>query len=71
MPSRTAGEPEECFDMQELASQAADAVEAYRRAPWRQLSGQVRMARLRRAIELLQRIEDLETGRIPMPVWGD
>ena len=64
-------EEEECFDVQELASQAADALEAYRRAPWRQLSDSARMARLRRAIELLQRIEGLETGRIPMRIWGD
>ena len=64
-------DPEESFDVQELASQAADALEAYRRAPWRQLSERTRMARLRRAIELLQRIEGLETGRIPMRIWGD
>lgn len=62
---------EECFDVQELASEAAEALEAYRRAPWRQLSERTRMARLRRAIELLQRIEGLETGRIPMRIWGD
>lgn len=71
MPRRTAEEPEECFDTQELASQAADALEAYRRAPWRRLTDQVRMAKLGRAISLLHRIEDLETGRIPMPGWSD
>ena len=49
-------EQEESFDVQELASQAADALEAYQRAPWRQLSERTRMAKLRRAIELLQRI---------------
>jgi hypothetical protein len=66
-----APEEEESFDVQELASQAANALEAYRRAPWRQLSDRARMTRLRRAIELLQRIEGLETGRIPMRIWGD
>lgn len=71
MPARTVEEPEESFDTQELASQAADALEGYQRAPWRQFSDQVRMAKLRRAIELLQRIEALETGQIPMPMWGD
>lgn len=64
-------ETEDCFDVQELACQAADALEAYRRAPWRQLSDRARMVKLRRAIELLQRIEGLETGRIPMRIWGD
>ncbi|MBZ5577610.1 MAG: hypothetical protein LAP40_13700 [Acidobacteriia bacterium] len=64
-------EVEESFDVQELASQAADALEAYQRAPWRQLSDRTRMAKLRRAIKLLQRIEGIETGRIPMPMWGD
>ena len=62
---------EESFDVQELASQAADALEAYRRAPWRQLSDRVRMAKLRRAVALLKRIDDIESGRIPMPIWGD
>ena len=64
-------EVEESFDVQELASQAAYALEAYQRAPWRQLSDRTRMAKLRRAIKLLQRIEGIETGRIPMPMWGD
>lgn len=71
MPQRIAEEPLECFDTQELASQAADALEAYRRSPWRGLTEQARMAKLERAISLLHRIEDLETGRIPMPIWGD
>lgn len=71
MPQRTAEPPQECFDTQELASQAADALEAYSRAPWRRLTDQARMAKLGRAISLLHRIEDLETGRIPMPIWGD
>ncbi len=59
---------QESFDVQELASEAADALEAYRRAPWRQLSERTRMAKLRRAKKLLKRIEDLETGEIPMRV---
>jgi acyl-CoA reductase-like NAD-dependent aldehyde dehydrogenase len=54
----------ESFDVHELASEAANALEAYRRAPWRQLSERTRMAKLRRAIELLNRVEGLETGRI-------
>jgi hypothetical protein len=57
----------ESFDVQELASEAAEALEAYRRAPWRQLTEQTRMAKLRRAIELLNRIESIESGRIPTP----
>ena len=64
-------EEEESFDVQELASEAAEALEAYQRAPWRQLSDQTRMAKLRLAIRLLQRVEGLETGRIPMRIWGD
>ena len=59
---------QESFDVQELASEAADALEAYRRAPWRKLSERTRMAKLRRASKLLKRIEDLETGKIPMGV---
>jgi len=61
----------ESFDVQKLASEAAYALEAYRRAPWLQLSERTRMARLRRAIELLNRVEGLETGRIPMPIQDD
>jgi len=53
-------EQEESFDIEELAGEAADALEAYRRAPWRQLNEQTRLAKLRRAIELLGRIEALE-----------
>ena len=68
---RSAEDEEDSFDVQELASQAAEALEAYRRAPWRQLSERSRMAKLRRAIVLLNRIEGLETGRIPMRIWGD
>ena len=56
---------EECFDVEELASQAADALEAYRRAPWLQTNDRVRLAQLHRAIELLRRVEGLETERIP------
>lgn len=61
----------ESSDVQELASEAADALETYRRAPWLQLNERTRTGKLRRAIHLLNRIEGLETGRIPMPVWGD
>lgn len=71
VPPSNPPDDEASFDVQELASQAADALEAYQRAPWRQLSDRVRMAKLRRAIELLQRVEGLETGRIPMRIWGD
>ena len=59
------------FDVQELASKAADALEGYRQAPWHQLSERTRMAKLHRAIELLKRIEGIESGRIPKPVFGD
>ena len=69
--ARTRSETDESFDVYELAGEAADALEAYRRAPWRQLSDRTRMAKLRRAMELLQRIDDLENGRIPLPIWGD
>ena len=71
MPSRPPVQQEESFDVQELAGEAADALEAYRRAPWRQLDEQTRMAKLRRAIHLLERVEGLETGRIVMRIWGD
>ena len=71
MPSRTRSEPDKSFDVYELAGDAADALEAFQRAPWRQLSDQTRIAKLHRAMELLQRIEDLESGRIPMPAWAD
>jgi hypothetical protein len=64
-------EHEESFDVQELASEAAEALDAYQRAPWRQLNEQTCMAKLRRAIALFQRVEGLETGRTPMRVWGD
>ena len=62
---------DQCCDVQELASEAAEALEAYQRAPWRQLSDSARMAKLRRAIRLLNRVEGLETGRIPIRIWGD
>jgi hypothetical protein len=71
LPSRGLLEYDESFDLQALASEAADALEAYRRAPWRQLSDRTRMAKLSRAIQLLKRIEGLETGRIPMRIFGD
>ena len=71
MPSRPPVEREESFDVQELASEAADKLEAYRRAPWRGLDEPTRMAKLRRAIHLLERVEGLETGRIATPIWGD
>lgn len=64
-------EEEESFDVYELASEAADALDAYHRAPWLQLNERTRMAKLRRAMQLLNRIEGLETGRIPIPIWGD
>lgn len=60
---------QECFDVQELAAEAAEALEAYRRAPWRQLTDRTRMAKLHHAIELLNRIEEIETGRIAMPIF--
>ena len=61
---QTVQEPEEeSFDIQELASETAEMLEAYQRAPWRQLSDEVRIARLRRAIALLKRIEHIESGR--------
>lgn len=63
--------PEEAFDVQELTSQAADALEAYQRAPWTGINEHVRIAKLRLAIELLRRVEDIEAGNIPAPVWGD
>lgn len=63
--------PLESFDVQELAAQAAEELEAYRRAPWTKLSDERRLSRLRRAKELLDRIDGLETGRIGMQVWGD
>jgi hypothetical protein len=62
---------QESFDVQELASEAAHALRAYQRAPWVQLNERVRIAKLRQAIKLLRRVEDLETRRIPMPIWGD
>jgi hypothetical protein len=71
MPLCVASEQEETFDVQELASEAAQALQAYQRAPWLQLNERVRIAKLRQAIKLLRRVEDLETGRIPMPIWGD
>ena len=71
MPVLVSDQTQESFDVQELASEAADALEAYQRAPWRQLSDRVRMEKLRRAIALLKRLEGLESGRIPMPIWGD
>jgi hypothetical protein len=64
--------PEEMSDdIDELANEAADALEDYCRAPWRQLSEQTRRAKLRKAIELLQRAEGLESGEIPMGNCGD
>lgn len=71
MPPRPPVQREESFDVQELASEAADELEAYRRAPWRRFDEPTRMAKLRRAIHLLERVEGLETGRIAMRMWGD
>jgi acyl-CoA reductase-like NAD-dependent aldehyde dehydrogenase len=58
-------------DIDELASEAAEALEDYCRAPWRQLSEQTRRAKLRKAIELLLRAEELESEAIPMGNCGD
>lgn len=62
---------EESRDIYELASEAADALETYRRAPWTQINDRVRMTALTKAIYLLQRAHDIETGKIPPPIWGD
>lgn len=70
-PVEAPRENAESFDMYELADDAAEALEGYRRAPWSQLSTRLRIAKLRKAIELLQRVEALETGRIPAPLFGD
>ena len=59
-------EPEPYFDADEIAHEAAECLEAYRRAPWRQMDDWARRAQLRRAIELLQRIECLETEHPPV-----
>lgn len=69
---RRVAQPEpESYDIYELAAEAADCVEAYRRAPWTQINDRLRMANLERAIHLLQRAHDIETGKIPPPIWGD
>ena len=64
-------EPEECRDTFELAAEAAEAIEDYRRAPWTQINDRIRVQKLVRAIALLQRAYDIETGKIPQPIWGD
>jgi len=51
--STSAPEEEESFDIQELASQAADALEAYRRAPWTGINERTRMTKLRLAKHLI------------------
>lgn len=71
MQSRVLPQNEDSFDVEELASQAAEALEAYQRAPWHQLSDRTRMAKLHRAIALLQRMEGLATGQIPIRISGD
>ena len=62
---------EDSRDIYELAAEAADCIEAYRRAPWTQINDRLRMANLARAIQLLQRAHDIETGKIAPPIWGD
>lgn len=64
-------EGDQSFDVQELASQASVVLEAYRRAPWTGINDQTRMAKLRLARQLIERIERLETGRITMRTLGD
>ena len=66
-----APDPMGCFDLWEIAVLVADHLERYVRAPWRQLNEDARMGHLRQAKALLQRIEDLETGKIPISEWGD
>ena len=68
---RIAQQEEESHDVYELAAEAADCIEAYRRAPWTQINERTRMANLARALYLLQRAHDIETGKIPPPIWGD
>lgn len=68
---RAEPEPEETRDVYELASEAADALETYRRAPWTQINPRARLESLERALHLLQRAHDVETGKIPQPIWGD
>lgn len=62
--------PQGSGDVIDLAVVAAEHLEQYMRAPWRRLNEKARMGHLRTAIALLQRAEGLETGRIPMPVFG-
>ena len=62
---------EDSRDIYELAAEAADCIEAYRRAPWTQINDRMRMSNLERAIQLLQRAQDIETGKIAPPIWGD
>ena len=62
---------EESRDVYELASEAADCLETYRRAPWTQINDRIRLQSLARAIQLLRRAHDIETGKIPPPIWGD
>jgi len=64
-------EPEESRDIFELAAEAAEAIEDYRRAPWTQINDRIRVQKLVRALALLQRAYDIETGKIPQPIWGD
>jgi hypothetical protein len=64
-------EPEESRDIYELASEAAELLEDYRRAPWTQINDRTRIEKLARALALLQRAYDVETGKIPQPIWGD
>jgi hypothetical protein len=68
---RVEAREEESRDIYELASEAADCLETYRRAPWTQINNRLRLDSLKRAIYLLQRAHDIETGKIPPPIWGD
>lgn len=56
-------------DVYELADEAAEALEAYQRAPWNRLNDRLRLEKLRKAIELLQRVERFETLQTPTGNW--
>jgi len=62
--------PAESADPQDWAKEAQDCLETWVRGPWLQLGPMVRLAKLRRAQELVARLVEIEDGRRPI-VWGE
>lgn len=57
--------------VEDLGRWAQQAIESYTRASWYQLTEPIRREKLALARLLIERLEDLESGRCDRPTFGD